>query len=70
MHNKIGYCYALVRIAGCPTPNSLLRIIGFPTPNGRESYSERSTPYKCALLCIDTIRSPVSHKNPTPVGAH
>ena len=33
IHNKIGYSYALVRIAGCPTANALLRIAGSPTPN-------------------------------------
>ena len=38
IHNKIGYSYVLVRIAGYPTANGLLRIAGSPTPN--------------ALLCI------------------
>ena len=33
MNNKIGYWYALVRVAGCPTPNTLLHIAGCPTAN-------------------------------------
>ena len=32
------------------------------------SYSKCSTPCKCALLRIDTIRRSASYKNPTPVG--
>ena len=41
----------------------------YPTSKSGLSYSECPTLYKCALLRIDTIRSPVSYKNPTPVGA-
>ena len=66
---------ALLRIASCTTPNALLRIAGcptyskYPTPYNRVSYSECPTPYKWALPCIDTIRSPASYKNSTPVSA-
>ena len=52
----------------CPTPYSRESYSKCFTPYSRESYSECSTPYKCALLRIDTIRSPASHKNPSSVG--
>ena len=41
-----------------------------PIPYSRGPCSEFSAPYKCALLRIDTIRSPALYKNPTPVGTH
>ena len=63
----------LLCIAECPAPNALLRIAvsysEYPTTYSPVSYSECPTPYKCALLLIDTIRSPASYKNPAPVGA-
>ena len=53
------------------TPYTLLRKAGcrpeYPTSYNRASYSECPTPYKCALLRIDTIRSPALYKNPTLV---
>ena len=52
----------------CLTPYSRESYSKYFTPYSRESYSECSTPYKCALLRIDTIRSPASHKNPSSVG--
>ena len=57
---------ALFRTAGWPTPIALVRTARCPTPNGLTPYSP--TPYKCALLRIDTIRSLAPYKSPTPVG--
>ena len=53
----------------CSTPYSRVSYSDCPSPSSRVSYSECSTPYKCALLRIDTIRSPTLYKNPAPVGA-
>ena len=63
------YPLALFHRAGCSTLNTLLRIAGCPTSYSPVSYSEYPTPNKCALLRINTIRSPASYKTPTPVGA-
>ena len=75
------YLYTLRRpysdfpsLASFPTPNDLtlysrVSYSECPTPYSRVSYSECPTPYECALLRIDTIRSPTPYKNPTPVGA-
>ena len=53
------------------TPNILLRKAGcrpeYPASYNLASYSECPTPYKCALLRIDTIRSLALYKKPTPV---
>ena len=49
-------------------PAILSRVTSYSTPDSRMSYFECPTPYKCALLRIDTIRSPTPNKNPTPVG--
>ena len=64
---------ALVLIAGWSTLNgrTLYNRVSYsecPTPYSWVSYSECATPYKCALLRIDTIRSPTPYKNPTQVG--
>ena len=63
------YLLAVFRIAVCSTLNPLLRIDGCPTSYSRVSYSECSTPYKCALLRINTVRNRALYKNPTPVSA-
>ena len=58
----------LPRIVGGPTPNALLYIGGCRTLNALLHIAGRSAPnallrYKCALLRIDSIRSPASYKN-------
>ena len=56
--------YSWVFYSECPTPYSRVSYSECSTPYSRESYSECSPPYKSALLHIDTIWSPVSHKKP------
>ena len=52
----------------CPTPYSRVSYSKCPTPYSRVSYCEWPTLCECALLHIDTIRSPAPDKNLTPVG--
>ena len=63
MHNKTGYWYTLVRIAGCPTPNALLRIAGSPTPN---ALIRISVPYFVQIL----YKARLCIKNPATIGPH
>ena len=61
--------YSWLSYSECLNPYSRVSYSECPTPYSRVSYSECPTPYKCVLRRIDTIRSPVSQKNPTPAGA-
>ena len=53
----------------CHTPYSQAPYSKYLTPYSWVSYSEYPTLYKCALLRIDTIQIPASHKSCTVVGA-
>ena len=68
-YSKCSSLYSWVSYFECPTPYSWVSYSECPTTCSRVSYSECPIPYRCALFCIDTIRSPASYKIPTPVGA-